>query len=227
MVTPVIVLPTQFQDRTLSKVAADVVACSPFGLPYKLSEVIFDFSKLAFIRPSGIVFLSNLFYWLHHNGTTVKIAGIEALTPALIFLDDSLFFEQHMGRKLRPFASPRATTRPLVRIAHKDSHAWLEANLVPWLAGRLGISQASIYSFKACVSELFNNIKDHTQFDIGSIFVQHFPAERGVMISISDFGVGRSADTGPAPKQCRVVGNLHQSDKFGPRQPADCAVSGA
>jgi signal transduction histidine kinase len=61
---------------------------------------------------------------------------------------------------------------------------------VPWLAGRLEISEASIYGFKVCISELFNNIKDHTQLDIGSIFVQHFPTERDVMISVSDFGVG-------------------------------------
>lgn len=185
-----IILPSQFDGRTLSKVAADVVACSPNGRPGDIVNVTFDFSKLTFVRPSGIVFLSNLIWWLRHHGTKVQFTGTDVRTAALTFLDDSLFFEQHCGKKLRATASPRSTTRPLVRIAHAESHAWLEANLVPWLAGRLEISHASIYSFKVCVSELFNNIKDHTQLDIGSIFVQHFPSERDVMISVSDFGVG-------------------------------------
>jgi hypothetical protein len=53
--------------------------------------------------------------------------------------------------------------RPLQKIAQKDSHAWLETNFVPWLAARLKITEASLYTFKACISELFNNIQDHTQ----------------------------------------------------------------
>jgi hypothetical protein len=47
-----------------------------------------------------------------------------------------------------------------------------------------------LYEVKTCLSELFNNIKDHTQFDIGSIFVQHYPNENRVSISLSDFGLG-------------------------------------
>jgi hypothetical protein len=101
-----------------------------------------------------------------------------------------LFFEQHCGEKLRAHASPRSTTRPLVKIAHEQSRAWLEADLLPWLAGRIGITEASLYSFKNCVAELFNNIQDHTQLNIGSIFVQHFPAEDAVTIALSDFGIG-------------------------------------
>ena len=95
-----------------------------------------------------------------------------------------------LSQALRAEASPRITTRPLVKIAHEQSHAWLQGNLVPWLADRMGITQASLFSFKACVSELFNNIQDHSQFDIGSIFVQHFPNEKSVTISLSDFGIG-------------------------------------
>jgi anti-sigma regulatory factor (Ser/Thr protein kinase) len=63
-------------------------------------------------------------------------------------------------------------------------------DLLPWLASQLGISEASLHRFKNCAAELFNNIKDHTQFDIGSIFVQHFPNEKSVTIAMSDFGIG-------------------------------------
>ena len=61
---------------------------------------------------------------------------------------------------------------------------------MPWLAARLKITQASLYTFKACISELFNNIQDHTQYEIGSIFVQHFPHYSTIGISLADFGLG-------------------------------------
>jgi anti-sigma regulatory factor (Ser/Thr protein kinase) len=62
--------------------------------------------------------------------------------------------------------------------------------LVPWLANRLSITKASLADIRSCISELFHNIEDHTEYDIGSIFVQHYPQEKRVLISLSDFGLG-------------------------------------
>ena len=187
MTTPTIILPAQFDGLSLSTVAADVLAKRTNGWPPK---VIVDFSSLRFIRPAGVAFLSNLIHWLSIQGTTVDFENTDVENDAVRFLDDSLFFEQHRGSKLRSAAAPRGTTQPLVKIAHKDSHSWLDLTLVPWLADRLAITKTSLYTVKACISELFNNIQDHTQYDIGSIFVQHFPRENQVIISLSDFGAG-------------------------------------
>jgi hypothetical protein len=166
--SPVIVLPAQFNGWTLSRTAADIIRCwSPEGAP---PEILFDFSQLNAIRPAGVVFLSNLIWWLYQQGCRVRFVGTEAPSAALSFLDDSMFFAQHCGNPLRRDAAPLATIRPLMQIAHERSHAWLEQNLLPWLASRLRIPEASLYSFKACISELFNNIKDHTVLDVGSIF---------------------------------------------------------
>lgn len=184
---PVIMLPAQFRGLTLSKLARDVVNGCPEWPP---KELAFNFSQLVFIRPAGVVFLSNLLSWLDHQGAKVSLVGLARRSAALEYLDNSLFFQQHCGRKLSDAATPRATTRPLVKIAHEYCHSWLQARLVPWLAGRLGLTESSLLDFKTCVSELFNNIQDHSRFDIGSIFVQHFPSENTVTISLSDFGIG-------------------------------------
>ena len=98
MSAPVIKLPHQFEGLTLSKVADDVVNCSPNGLP---PEIEVDFSKLRFIRPAGVVFLSNLIWWFHYRQTKVQLTGVGGESAALGFLDDSLFFEQHCGKKLK------------------------------------------------------------------------------------------------------------------------------
>lgn len=187
MNSPVILVPRQFKGVTISKLANEINERCPSGLPDALT---LDFQQLAFIRPAGVVFLSNLIWWLHEHGTSVNLINVEREAIALQYLDDSLFFEQHCGHKIRQTSAPRPTTRPLVRIAHEHSHSWLATNLIPWLATSLGLTEASLYELKACLSELFNNIQDHTQFDIGSIFVQHYPNRNSVNISLADFGLG-------------------------------------
>lgn len=181
-------LPRQFEGATLSRVVDSLVTSADGGqLP---NAITFDFSTLRFIRPAGVVFLSNLVHWLAGQGTKVSFSNTAYQSAPVRFLDDSLFFEQHGGSKLRASAAPRGTTLPLMEIAHEESHGWVRLHLVPWLATRLSITQASLNSIAACTSELFNNIKDHTKHDIGSIFVQHYPKEKRVTISVSDFGIG-------------------------------------
>ena len=189
MPAPVVVLPKQFNGLSLATLAAEVTKRARAGWP---PELVFDFSELTFIRPAGVVFLSNLVHWLNEKKTRVLFRNTKKQAAPLFHLDDSLFFQQHLGSKIRPTASPRPTTRPLLRLAQKDSHAWLQSNLLPWLASRLSINEASLYSVKVCVSELFNNIQDHKRYDIGSIFIQHFPNENCVIFSVADFGLGIS-----------------------------------
>ena len=170
---PSIAIPRNFKGATLSRLAEDIAAgCPDEGWPPLLE---LDFQNLGFIRPAGVVFLSNLLWWLQQQGTSVHLVNANRDVAVLCYLDDSLFFEQHCGEKFWVNSSPRSTTIPLQRIAHSHSHAWLEHNLLPWLARNIGFTQASFYDLKSCLSELFNNIKDHTRFEIGSIFVQHYP----------------------------------------------------
>jgi hypothetical protein len=48
------------------------------------------------------------------------------------------------------------------------------------------MTQASFYDLKTCLSELFNNI----------IFVQHYPNQDRINISLADFGLGIPAKVG-------------------------------
>lgn len=191
MPIPTLILPRQFDGSAISTLAEDAAKLAAGGWP---PELHIDFSTLRFVRPAGVVFLSNLISWLHNQNTRVLLQNIDLRTDPLIFLDDSLFFEQHCGQKRRSAASPRATTRPLQRIAHANSHNWLRADLVPWLASRLSITQASLHPFQNCLAELFNNIQDHTRYDIGTIFCQHFPKEKRVYVTLSDMGIGVPAN---------------------------------
>lgn len=154
------------------------------------SEVEFDFSVVDFALPSGIVFLSNLSRYLLRQNCTVVYSEMNNENRCIRFLDDSLFFEQHMGKKLCQTCHPRNTTRPLMEIRHTDSHNWIRADLIPWLSESADVPQDNLSELATCIGELFNNINDHTEFDVGSIFAQWFPKKKKVVISIADFGNG-------------------------------------
>src|SRR5688500_5805281 len=108
-----VIIPSQFKGTTLSKVVADLAATS---VP---KNIVFDFGSLNFIRPAGVAFLNNLVIWLRERGTTVDFINYKNKSPALRFLDDSLFFEKHCGTKVNPNASPRPTTRPIIEVTHE------------------------------------------------------------------------------------------------------------
>lgn len=152
--------------------------------------VDFDFSYMSFVRPSGVVFLSNLCRYLQRQGSRVTFSGLSPVSPSIRFLDDALFFEQHLGHKLISESVPRVTTQPLLEIHLEQSHGWIGFRLIPWLSNCSGVEEIHLAEFRTCISELFNNIKDHTELDVGSIFAQWYPNERSLEICLADFGAG-------------------------------------
>jgi anti-sigma regulatory factor (Ser/Thr protein kinase) len=153
-------------------------------------EVVFDFSEMRFVFPSGIVFLSNLALFLVRRGCKVSFNMIDPTRDCIKFLDDSLFFEHHLGEKLLKTSGPRATTQPLIELRHQDCHGWIHNTLAPWVSGISDIPVSGLAEFQTCISELFNNINDHSQFDVGSIFAQWYPKLKVLQIAVADFGQG-------------------------------------
>lgn len=182
-----IALPYSLNTDALRGVVQDFINRCGETLP---AQVILDFHFLGFIEPAGITFLSNFVYWLHHKSIKCGFVNYNRPAACIAFLDDSLFFEQHLGKKVYPYSSPRGTTQHLRRVEHSESHSFIQMKLTPWLASTLGISKASLHPFQACLSEIFINIQDHSSRENGSIFAQHFPNLKRVKIAIADFGVG-------------------------------------
>lgn len=152
--------------------------------------VTFDFSRMNFVLPSGIVFLSNLTLFLVRRGCKVSFTGMDCNKQCIKYLDDSLFFEQHMKMKLFSDSVPRSTTRPLIEIRHQDCHGWIHNDFAPWLSDISGVPVNGLAEFKTCMSELFNNINDHSEFDVGSVFAQWYPQKKNLQIVVADFGQG-------------------------------------
>lgn len=179
-------LPRQFEATRLFRFIKD-----EFGTFDTLpDEVHFDFSEMNFVLPSGIVFLSNLTRFLARRGCRVSFVGMDTDKSCIRYLDDSLFFQQHLHAKLLAGSAPRETTQPLIELRHQESHAWVHQTLAPWLSEISGVPITGLAEFQTCMSELFNNINDHSAFDVGSVYAQWYPQRKNLQIVVADFGQG-------------------------------------
>lgn len=154
------------------------------------SEIYIDVSDLTFIEGDGITVLVNTIEWMVDKGVRVKIATPKTTSPAISYLDDCGFFSLYLGKSLRTEACPRSTTLPFRSVRHIDSYGYLEFIFSPWLAPKLGISEAALAPLVACLKELFNNINDHSSKETGHIHVQWYPNNGRILIALSDIGVG-------------------------------------
>jgi hypothetical protein len=194
-----IFLPSQFAGREMTILASHVAAkvidrVWPAGL-------VFDFSRLRFIRPAGVVFLHNLIGWLHAKSTKVFFRGHTANSESLRYLADSQFFRLHLGDHCKQQGTQRVTTCPLIDVKYEKSLGWTRLNLLPWVASRANVPMASLYGLQSSMAEIFTNIQNHSRFEIGSIFGQHFPSENSIVIAVSDMGLG-------IPTNVRKVENI-------------------
>lgn len=182
-----ITLPSKVGIISIDKILNQAVDTN---LNPKAPKVQYDFSHITWIDATGITVFSNLIQWLGSKKVQQEFINLNNTNDAISFLDDSLFFERYLGKKLSPSAKPRSTTVPLQLVRHANSQFWVEKKCIDWLSQKIGISSKALIELKICLFELFNNIRDHSGVDSGCIFIQHHPKKNIITISLSDFGVG-------------------------------------
>lgn len=180
-------LPHSFDRKTMYGFLED--ALHP-NLEPKSYNVVLDFSRMKFVDPSAITVIANTIWFLRKRKVKVDFANHGLSTDSNRFLDDSGFFETFDGKSVFKDSTLRKTTLPLQQVAHDRSFAWINNIFSPWIAAKVGLSEASFASIKVCLQEIFNNILDHSGEKVGCVFAQHYPRQDQVMLSISDFGVG-------------------------------------
>lgn len=183
-------LPSRFDNDTMYGFLDQVL---DENVNPRAEEFDFDFTSLSFIQPPGVTILSNIVRKLRKHDVTVSFTYYlpnrsKKFCP-IKFLDDSMFFKHFFGKKLDEKASLRVTTLPLENVTYDRSYGYLEGAM-SWLAPKLSLTKESLGDIKVCIEEVFNNINDHSSDNTGSIFIQHYPKEKKVMVSISDIGIG-------------------------------------
>lgn len=179
-------IPTRLTARSLSVVYTEFAQFHNGTIP---KNVTFDFTNLSFAEPTGIVFLGNLIDFFAKHKSQIKFIENKAPNASMNYLYDSQFFRDHFNflssqTRLRP------TTFNLTKMSAEKSPQWLENHFIPWVQNATSKNIESLYSLQSSVSELFNNIDNHTEMDIGFIFAQHYPQKKHIKIALGDFGHG-------------------------------------
>jgi len=152
--------------------------------------LIFDLARVGFVEPSGVVMLHNLTRYLHSMGCKVFYRNYNEPRPGLLFLDGAGFFEDVIRTKAFEGTRRKATTLSLREIRTIDAHGWVSSDFLPWLANCSSRSEAALGHFGFCISEIFNNIRDHSDHQVGSIFAQWYPNIDTLKLAVGDFGRG-------------------------------------
>lgn len=182
-----VLLPQRFNSDTMLPFLSEVVDEQRDA---KCSKVIFDFSRLQFVEPVGVVVLSNVIEYFKLLKCKVSFKNHMAQTEGTKFLDDSLFFERYLGKKLFGAAPVRGTTIPLSLIHSEKAQEYLIKTLMPWVGREVGMTPESLSGVRVSLEEVLHNVRDHSGVQVGCTFAQHFPKKKTIQIAISDFGAG-------------------------------------
>jgi anti-anti-sigma regulatory factor len=181
-----VILPRSFNADTMRSFLENIVDEQRDA---KCSKVTFDFKHLNFVEPVGVVVLSNVIEYFKALGCKISFRNHSTPTTGTVFLDDSLFFERYLKKRLFNGAL-RSTTIPLMHIHSAHAHQFLHETLMPWVGREVGLLPTSIDSLRVSLEEILHNIKDHSGVNIGCTFAQHFPNRNRIQIAVSDFGDG-------------------------------------
>lgn len=182
-----VLLPQSFNADTMLPFLSQVVDEQRDA---KCSKVVFDFARLGFVEPVGVVVLSNVIEYFKLLKCKVAFKNHLTQTAGTKFLDDSLFFERYLGKKLFSSSAVRPTTIPLNLIHSERAQEYLLKTLMPWVGESVGMSPESLAGVRVSLEEVLHNVRDHSGVKVGCTFAQHFPNRSRIQIAISDFGAG-------------------------------------
>ncbi|WP_342505599.1 hypothetical protein [Sporosarcina sp. FSL K6-2383] len=189
-----IILPERLKRETLADLTNQLV--TEAGDPLH-EEYIFDFETCKKdIEPIGVTVLHGMVTWLLSKGKSVDFLCVEydEFSPEHVnpqkFLDDCGFFEGFIGNRINLNSSLREDTVALQDVMLDNFNHWLNHSFIPWLSRLLNKSSKEVESFKACLEEIFNNVRDHADIHFSNIFAQYYPESNSITITIGDIGVG-------------------------------------
>lgn len=156
----------------------------------RCTRINFDFERLQWIEPVGIVVLSNLFEYLTRSGVKVSLSNFKRDVVPIRFLDDSGFFAKYLKSSVFPNAKVRSTTIPLQFVKSEGRYEYLSFKLLPWIGERVHLKPESLDALRVSIEEILLNIDHHSQVGIGCAFAQFYPQKQLIKFAISDFGVG-------------------------------------
>lgn len=160
----------------------------------KNRNIFFDAKNFSSINALALTVLFNEIAYVKSLGWNTYISNHfneeRELKRAIQNMDDCEFFLLMSGNKLNSQSKCPPTSLPIKRLAPAETIAWLYYEAMPWLARRLNTTADDLVEIRICLEELLNNIRDHSDVEFSSIFIEHQPKLNRLTVCISDNGIG-------------------------------------
>ncbi len=96
-----------------------------------------------------------------------------------------------MGEKIHSGSNERTTTNGLEMLNVNSFNQQYIDRTIKWLKLNVGLKNKSFSFLGTALSEIFNNIIDHSGSPIGGCaFAQHYPSKKRINLCIADSGMG-------------------------------------
>lgn len=179
----IVMIPAQMTKDTVFVLLDDTDA----AISAEPQLIVFDFSKLVSLQVGSVTVICNLTALCRQIGIYVEFKNIDKCLARRFVIRSGLKAFGH--EKLQ---QTRTTDQflPIRLVEYSRSHGYTHNDLVPWLAERMGFDPRALATLGACFAEVFNNIRDHSSFNVGCSAAHFNPAKREVTICFSDFGIG-------------------------------------
>lgn len=157
-------------------------------------KIVFDFFKITFVRPLFILTLAGLIYKLRREGRTVSCINDTRDYLNLIYFNEGLKPDEHPDWKnlLLKYSSknylpilnfPTSKNEKDVKIRN-DSLSCLNQIIKK----KLSLDANTYNAVSYLISEMTDNISDHSGEDRGWLLAQYYPEEKFIDICILDTG---------------------------------------
>ncbi len=158
------------------------------------TEIVFDLSKITCVRPLFTLSLAGLIDNLKKNGKTVKCIYNAQDYLNLIYFFDGLKPDEHKNWKdlLAQYSAKNYVPILNFPTTKNESAVQIRNNslscLNQILRNKLDLDSNSFNAISYLISEMTDNISDHSGSERGWLFAQYYPADRFIDICILDTG---------------------------------------
>lgn len=181
----VVRLPVTFSSSTMYSIIGELLDPDP---KCRHGLVLLDFRQLARIKVGGVAVLCNLIEATGRAGGLVALRDFDEC-PAASYLGSAGFAAMY-GDGDTDERITQTNFSTLRKVEYSRSHSYITSRLIPWMAWILGQPEGALATIQGCLSEIFNNILDHSSVEVGCCCAEFDPKESLMTICISDFGVG-------------------------------------
>ncbi|MDD3757682.1 MAG: hypothetical protein PHN76_05915 [Advenella sp.] len=182
------IMPEEFSQSTMYSVIGNLI--DP-DLNATSSNVILNFSGLKKIGIGGVAVLSNVIELLRSSGVEVSFEGLVDCDAREI-LETHGFISMYANDLLGENNPKRdKSILPLSLVSSQESNFYVLNKVIPWMRTHLGLTRRDqLATATATIQEIFNNISDHSDVNIGCVCGSVNQDANTINLCISDFGVG-------------------------------------